>query len=343
MTFKDLRIAVYGAYGHTGQFVVRELLSRGLRPLICGRDLNKLTQLSSRYSGLEARVAALDDAAALDQMLRGVSVIIHCAGPFLDSAAAMIEAALRGGVHYLDVCAEQAATGATFDNFSASAKARGVLLVPSMAFYGGLGDLLATAAMGDWNAADRIEIAVALDSWQPTVGTRLTGARNTVPRVVWSGSQLVPLTNPAPTREWRFPAPFGTQAVVALPLTEIITISQHLRVKEIQTYMNLRPLQDLRDAQSPGPQATDASGRSAQQFVIEASVSKNGQHRWAIASGRDIYAISAPLIVEAALRILQNGAGASGVFAAGALFDAKNFLATLAPQHLRISYHQSLI
>jgi hypothetical protein len=47
-----------------------------------------------------------------------------------------------------------------------------------MAFYGGLGDLLATEAMERWAAADEICIAVALDSWQPTRGTRLTGQRN---------------------------------------------------------------------------------------------------------------------------------------------------------------------
>ena len=47
-----------------------------------------------------------------------------------------------------------------------------------MAFYGGFGDLLATEAMERWVAADEICIAVAIDSWQPTRGTRLTGQRN---------------------------------------------------------------------------------------------------------------------------------------------------------------------
>jgi len=47
-----------------------------------------------------------------------------------------------------------------------------------MVFYGGLGDPLATEAMERWAAADEICIAVALDSWQPTRGTRLTGQRN---------------------------------------------------------------------------------------------------------------------------------------------------------------------
>ena len=45
-----------------------------------------------------------------------------------------------------------------------------------MAFYGGLGDLLVTAAMGDWTAADEAHIAYGLSSWHPTAGTRAAGA-----------------------------------------------------------------------------------------------------------------------------------------------------------------------
>ena len=71
--------------------------------------------------------------------------------------------------------AEQPSALATYEHFAAPAAAAGVAVVPAMGFYGGLGDLLATAAMGDWASADDITLAVALDSWQPTLGTRRTG------------------------------------------------------------------------------------------------------------------------------------------------------------------------
>jgi len=44
-----------------------------------------------------------------------------------------------------------------------------------MAFFGGLGDLLATATMGEWTAADEAHIAYGLSSWHPTDGTRVSG------------------------------------------------------------------------------------------------------------------------------------------------------------------------
>ncbi|MFW6203453.1 MAG: saccharopine dehydrogenase, partial [Actinomycetota bacterium] len=63
------RVAVMGAGGHTGGFVVAELRRRGMAPIPCGRatDLN----------------LALRDAAA----------VINCAGPFAATAAPMIESA----------------------------------------------------------------------------------------------------------------------------------------------------------------------------------------------------------------------------------------------------------
>ena len=39
-------------------------------------------------------------------------------------------------------------------------------------------------------AVDDIRIRIALDSWLPTQGTRMTGARNTAPRLVVAGGRL---------------------------------------------------------------------------------------------------------------------------------------------------------
>src|SRR5215471_11580254 len=181
---KGHKIVVFGASGHTGRFVVSELARRDAMAVLVGRDSGKLLAVRKMHPAFETRVASIDDPASLDAALRGASLVINCAGPFLDTAAPVIEAALRARIHYLDVTAEQAVALAEFERFSDAACAAGVLIVPSMAFYGGLGDMLATAAMGDWPKADEIRIAVALDSWQPTLGTRLTGQRNTARRLV---------------------------------------------------------------------------------------------------------------------------------------------------------------
>jgi len=329
-------IAVYGAYGHTGRFVVSELRSRGWTPVLCGRDAEKLAILAASHPGLQGRVASTDDPDALDRALAGAAAAINCAGPFLDTAAPLIEAALRARIHYLDLAAEQGAVIDTFERFPASARDAGIAVIPAMAFYGGLGDLLATAAMGDWTEADEIRIAIALDSWLPTRGTRLTGARNTAKRLVVSGNRLQALADPPPTRRWDFPAPFGTLDVVGLPLSEIITISRHLQSPEIHAYMNLEPLRDLRDPQTPAPTPADASGRSSQQFLVDVVVRKGGEQRRAVAHGRDIYAVTAPLVVEAAVRLATGSCETTGVASAGQGFHARDFLASLKAEDIVI-------
>ena len=325
----DRTVVVYGAYGHTGRFVVAELLGRGWIPILSGRDTGKLDALSDVFPGLERRPASVEDAASLDRALDGAMGVINCAGPFLDSAAPMIEAALRARIHYLDVSAEQQAVLDIFARFSGAAKAAAVTVVPAMAFYGGLADLLATAALGDWPDADAIDIAVALDSWHPTAGTRLTGARNHYRRLVVAGGKLEPLADPPPSGQWTFPAPFGAQETIALPFSEIVTLSRHVRSAEVHSYMNLAPLKDLRDPHTPPPTPTDAHGRSAQIFAVETRVRRGSQTRSALASGRDIYAVTAPLVVEAMQRIGDGRGKANGVVAPGQVFDARDFLESL--------------
>jgi uncharacterized protein YbjT (DUF2867 family) len=329
-------VAVYGAYGHTGRFVVDELLQRGWIPILSGRDAEKLKAFGAGHSALEVRVASIDEPASLDRALVGAVAVINCAGPFLDTATPVIEAALRAGMHYLDLAAEQRAVLDTFERHGDAANQVDVAVLPGMAFYGGLADLLATAAMGDWSDADGIDIAVALDSWHPTVGTRLTGDRNHYRRLVVSNGELTVLAEPPPTREWHFASTFGTQAMVALPLSETITISRHLRVRELHSYLNITPLQDLRDPATPPPVASDASGRSSQRFAMEVVVRKHGQERRASAAGRDIYALTAPLVVEAMERLVDGRHRCLGVTTAGTAFDAIDFLAALSPAHLEL-------
>ncbi|MGO4670773.1 saccharopine dehydrogenase NADP-binding domain-containing protein [Bosea sp. 2RAB26] len=323
-------IAVYGAAGHTGRFVVRELLRRGFPAIAIGRDGEKLAE-AGFPAGVRQEVAALADSAALARVLSGAAALINCAGPFLDTAEFLVPAALRARIPYLDVTAEQPSARATFERYSSAAEEAGVAVIPAMGFYGGLSDLLVTAAMGDWTGADEARVAIALDSWHPTEGTRVTGQRNTARRVTIAEGRLQHLPDPAPNAVWPFAEPFGAQEMVELPFTEAILIDSHLQLSDLHSYLNTAPLRDLRDGSTPAPVAADASGRSAQKFLVEVEIRRGDAVRRAAARGHDIYAITAPLVVEAVERLLKGAKARGGVFAPGAVFDARDFLAALAP------------
>ncbi|MEV6524359.1 saccharopine dehydrogenase NADP-binding domain-containing protein [Longispora sp. NPDC051575] len=358
-------ITVYGAYGHTGRFVVAELRRRGWTPVLAGRDAAKLaaardavppagaaipagaggvatpTRAPVEDGGpaapLEVRPASVDDPEALDRALAGSVAVVNCAGPFAETTPPLVAAARRAGIPYLDVTGEALVAIDTFERYADGD--RSIVIAPAMAFFGGLGDLLATAAARDWDSADEVTVAVALDSWIPTPGSTKAGERRAGRRVVFrdGGLTVLPGDNAPPTGTWEFPAPFGTQEVVGeVSVTDVVTIPRHLRTPVIHALLNTRPLADLRDPTGTGPEAVDDSGRSAQRFLVDVVVRRGSEERRASAHGQDIYWFTAPIVVEAVERILDGRAKATGVATAGELFDARDFLAALPFDHLSL-------
>ncbi|MGW4476532.1 saccharopine dehydrogenase family protein [Nonomuraea sp. NPDC004354] len=337
-------VAVFGAYGHTGRFVVAQLLERGFVPVLSGRDADKLKMLAASESGLEARPASVDDPASLDRALAGAAAVINCAGPFADTAAPVIEAALRAGIPYVDVAAEVEANVDTFAHFTDRARDAGAVIVPAMAFYGGLGDLLATATMGDWTTADEAHVAYGLSNWHPTAGTRAAGAvsrqRRGGRRVRYANGQLEYRHDDPPTLDWPFPDPLGTRAVIGeFTMADVVTIPSHLSIPEVRTYMTVEAARDVSAPDTPTPAMVDEHGRSAQTFLVDVVVRSGGTERRAVARGQDIYAVTAPLAVEAVDRILTGRTRTVGVASAGAVFDAPDFLRALSP-HISIDLRQ---
>lgn len=336
----DRVVAVYGAYGHTGRFVVAELEKYGYRPLLLGRDEDKLRALARDFPGSSHRSASVDDGPSLDRALRGADAVINTAGPFATTAAPVIEAALRAGIPYVDVAAEIEANVDTFTYFEERARVAGVVVLPAMAFFGGLGDLLVTAAMEEWTAADEAHIAYGLSSWHPTGGTLAAGAisseRRGGRRVRYADGRLQYHDDPPSVVDWPFPAPLGTQSVIReFTMADVVTVPSHLTIPEVRTYMTTVAAADLSAPDAGPPVAVDERGRSAQTFVVDVLVRSDGVERRLAVTGQDIYAVSAPLAVEALDRILGGHTLTTGVASAGELFDAGEFLDALST-HLTV-------
>jgi short subunit dehydrogenase-like uncharacterized protein len=314
-------VLVYGATGHTGRFVVDELHRQGLPVAVSGRNAEALEKIAD---GGPIHPAAVDDSDALDRALASAAAVINCAGPFAVTAAPLIRAAGRAGIPYVDVAAEIEANADTLARRSTTP------VVPAMAFYGGLGDLLATAALDGRTTADEVHVAYGLSSWHPTPGTRLAGRishdRRGGRRVRFTGGALRYHDDPPTEQDWVFPE-LGTRLVLAeFSMADVVTIPSHLAVPEVRTYMTTTAAADLADQNTPAPVATDNQGRSDQTFVIDVVVHAAGRTRRATAQGQDIYAITAPLAVGAIRRLLDGRSTAPGTASPGAAFNALEFL-----------------
>lgn len=330
-------VVVYGATGHTGRFIVAELRRRGITTVVSGRDAARLEALAAEHGAdVGVRPATVDDPASLDRALAGAAAVVNAAGPFAVTGGPIVEAALRAAIPYVDVAAEIEANAAMFADHTRAAREAKVPVVPAMAFYGGLGDLLVGAAMGEWTAADEVHVAYGLSGWRPTAGTREAGAvsheRRAGRRVRFTDGALRHHDDRLKEQDWDFPEPLGRRRVIAeFTMADVVTVPSHVAVPEVRTYMAVEAARDLAAADTPAPEAVDDLGRSDQTFVVDVLVRAGGLERRATAEGRDIYAVTAPLAVEAVERVLSGRTRTTGVASAAAMFDAPDFLRALAP------------
>jgi short subunit dehydrogenase-like uncharacterized protein len=123
---------IYGASGYTGSLIARAAVALGRQPILAGRNAEFVTPVA-RELGLNYRIFSLDHPKAVEEGIRGVPVVLHCAGPFAHTSKPMADACLRTGIHYLDITGEVA----VFESLAArdhEAKTAKVMLLPGVGF-----------------------------------------------------------------------------------------------------------------------------------------------------------------------------------------------------------------
>jgi short subunit dehydrogenase-like uncharacterized protein len=127
----EARVLIYGATGYTGRLVARLAAGYGITPVLAARSA-EVGEIA-RELKLEHRSFGLDDPAAIDGGLRGITVVVHCAGPFIDTSEPMASACIRNHVHYVDITGEIEVFEALHAR-DAEARAAGVTLMPGSGF-----------------------------------------------------------------------------------------------------------------------------------------------------------------------------------------------------------------
>jgi len=161
---------IYGANGYTGRLIARLAQERGLRPTLAGRTAGRVEPLA-RELGLDCRAFDVSPD-ALRENLRGARLVLNCAGPFVRTAPAMIDACVAQGVHYLDITGEIDVIehAASLD---AAARRAGVMLMPAVGFDVVPSDCLAKALAERLPGATHLTLAFS-DSGGVSPGTAKT-------------------------------------------------------------------------------------------------------------------------------------------------------------------------
>ena len=319
-------LLLYGANGYTGGLIARRAVARGLRPILAGRSRAALERLAAELS-LPHRVFALEDPAAVDAGLAGVSAVLHAAGPFSRTSRPVADGCLRCGVHYLDVTGE-GAVFAALARRDAEARAAGVTLLPGVGFDVVPSDGLAAHLARRLPGASRLTLAFQAVG-QPSRGTALTALEGIhLGGMVRRGGELTPVPAAWRTRDFDFGR--GPVACMTIPWGDVWTAWHSTGIPDIEVYMavpaglrafalasrHLGPVLGSRPVQGAlaalvrsrvtGPDAGAlARGRSLLYGEVEHA---DGRRAAARLTAPEVYAFTALVAVECAERVLAGQA-----------------------------------
>ncbi|TQS39538.1 saccharopine dehydrogenase NADP-binding domain-containing protein [Cryptosporangium phraense] len=330
-------IAVYGATGHTGRLVATELLARGHPVVLGGRDKIGLIELAAELAEgdrVTVRPAALDEPAELRALAGSAPVLVHCAGPYSVTGEPLVSAAIDAGTHYVDHAVEVHHVKNLFDAYGAAAERAGVLVCPGLSFYGGFGDLLASAAAGTAGAAavEKVTVGYAVSGWRMTTGARNTAEQliGEVERITYAdGAQRVGEL-PMYTTTFEFPPPLGHREMIGpFPTGDAVTIPRHVPTRDVEVLLTASTFAEPQVFTS---EHVDAAERAQTAFTVAVDVRTASGHRLTHLTGHDIWWAGAVASVEAALDLALDGkapGASSGVHSPAEAFPAGPFLRRL--------------
>jgi len=339
-------IAVYGANGYQGQLVLAELVRRDLDAVLVGRNAARLRAAAAAVGIPDAarRTADTGEHDALVAAFRDCDVVINCAGPFTLSGHAVVRAAIAAGCHYVDTAGEQLFIASVFDTVGAEAERAGVTVVPATNDACLPGDLLAhLLARRVQPLADIAVSHVIVGGGGPSRGS-LRSVVASIDAITAGGLSYVDgawhLGIPPRHASVTFPGASRPTEMVAFPLSEVVTIPRHVQVQRVEGLVDAALGARLRTPLAPEvieslPHGPAEEARRTQRFTyLIDGVGVDGRCVRGVIEGSDTYGTTAVIAVEAARRLVADGA-APGVLAPAQAYDPIDFLDFLTGHGIR--------
>ncbi len=171
-----MKTLFYGVTGYTGELILEEAQKRQFKPILAGRNAEKIEALAKRFD-LPFRVFGLDSDSELDNNLNDVDLVLHCAGPFHFTTKPMIHACLRNAVHYLDLSGR--VEGFEYaHHLNNEALQQQVMLMPGVGFDVVPSDCLVAHLKQQLPDATHLTLAIAMKNGGVSRGTALSTIEN---------------------------------------------------------------------------------------------------------------------------------------------------------------------
>jgi short subunit dehydrogenase-like uncharacterized protein len=181
------RIVLFGATGYTGELTARVLAARGARPVLAGRDAQRLDRLAAELGGLETAIADVQRPETVRALVGRGDVLVSTVGPFARWGEPAVRAAIAAGAHYVDSTGEAAFIRDVFERHGPDAASAGVGLLTAFAYDYVPGNLAGGLALRE--AGER---AVRVDIGYFLTGGASSGALSGGTRASAAGAFLSP-------------------------------------------------------------------------------------------------------------------------------------------------------
>lgn len=231
-------IFLYGSYGYTGELICQLAQKKGLKPILSGRNAEKLKAQAEKY-GFPYVVLDLADAAKLPELLQNVKVVLHCGGPFIHTAKIMVEACLQTHTHYLDITGEWQ----VFEMLAAmdaQAKAANVMLLPGVGYDVVPSDCLALFLKNLLPDATHLDIVLNNSNAKLSRGTKLTMAEGLgESSAMRQNGKIVPINTAALVKEFSIHG--KKKSAMNIAWGDIATAWYSTQIPNIVTYLSAPP------------------------------------------------------------------------------------------------------
>ncbi len=224
---------IYGANGYTGEIVAEAAVARGARPILAGRREEAVRPLAEKL-GCSHRV--FDLAGDVTGGLDGVSLVLHCAGPFSRTSKPMVDACLARGAHYLDITGEIAVFEACHARSQEARDAR-MILMPGVGFDVVPSDCLAASLAARMPGATLLQLAFT-GLGEPSAGTAKTMLEG-LPSggAVRKDGKITRV--PAAWKTMTVPFHDHERSAVTIPWGDVSTAYHSTGIPNIETYVAL--------------------------------------------------------------------------------------------------------
>jgi len=229
-----MKVVVLGGAGVIGSYAVDWLNKIDTFSNILIADINekKAKQIMKESDKICFEKFDATDEKSIMKVLKDADVAINCVGPFYKYTQKIMNAAIKSGINYVDVCDDYDATIKLLDDYHNKAKDAGVTCIVGLGASPGLTNLIAAFAANQLTSVDTIKIYVTrsieeesggaipyhmLHCWLGKIPIFINGKFQKA-RGLIDGEEYA-----------HFPEPFGQSAVYYFGHPETVTLPRYIK------------------------------------------------------------------------------------------------------------------